>query len=124
MLPKHLVYLERKEGGPHSLTHFDVCHVGPADTITVPSELAREAEKFITGALPGRAIQQIDRFEFKYKAPGICISSALDRAEYADYGQTVYGMVKPWGDLRLGDHTPPLIDLSDPLNMNYFNGAF
>ena len=112
VLPKGLVSLKRQE--VHSLTHFDVCHIGPNENIVAPLELAREAEKFITGALPGRVIQDITRFEFKYKDPGLCISSALDRAEYNDYGQTVYGMVKPWGDLRLGDYQAVHGDLSTP----------
>src|ERR1700746_287050 len=46
MLPKELISIKR-EGGLRSLTHFDVCHIGPEKPIRVPREIAREIEKFI-----------------------------------------------------------------------------
>ena len=113
MLPKGLVSIERKDG-TRTLTHFDVCHIGPGSPIRVPPDIAREAERFITDALPYREIQDITRFEFKYKDPGLCLSSALDRPEFTDLGQTVYGLVKPWGTLRLGDYQALHGDLSTP----------
>jgi hypothetical protein len=113
VLPKGLVSLERGDG-PHSLTHYDVCHIGPGSPILVPSEIAREVEKFVKALLPWTRVHDMTRFEFKYKDPGLCISSALDRAERADMGQTTYGLVKPWGTLRLGDYQAIHGDLKTP----------
>lgn len=113
VLPKGLVSINRPDG-IRDLTHFDVCHIGPANNIVVPIEIAREVEQFVRKLLPWAKTEDISRFEFKYKDPGLCISSALDRAERADMGQTVYGMVKPWGDIRLGDYQVIHGDLSTP----------
>jgi hypothetical protein len=113
VLPKGLATIDR-EDGPRTLTHFDVCHIGPDQNIIVPKEIAREVENFIHKLLPQTEIQDISRFEFKYKNPGLCISSALDRPDIKDYGQTVYGMVKPWGDIRLGDYQIVTGDLATP----------
>jgi hypothetical protein len=117
VLPKGLVSIER-EDGPRSLTHFDVCHIGPANDIVVPKEIAGEVEKFIVKLLPWSKVHDISRFAFKYKDPGLCISSALDRPDIKNFGQTVYGMVKPWGDIRLGDYQTVHGDLSTPFKQD------
>jgi hypothetical protein len=102
VLPKGLISIER-EGSPRSLTHFDVCHIGPEPNIRVDPEIAREIEKFIA-RLSGGSAEDITRFNFLFKKPGLCISTALDRPDHAAFGQTAYGVVKPWGDIRLGDY--------------------
>lgn len=113
VLPKGLLSVER-EDGPRSLTHFDVCHIGSGTSIIAPRELAEETRKFIGTFLPHQHVHDITRFEFLYKEPGLCIATALDRPDSAEYGQTAYGMVKPWGAIRLGDYRAVAGDLSTP----------
>lgn len=113
VLPKGLISIERKDG-PHSLTHFDVCHIGPGYPIRIAPEIAREIEKFVAKLLPGTPIADVSRYDFLYKAPGICLSAALDRPEEDFLGQTVYGMVKPWGEIRLADYRAVSGDLFTP----------
>jgi hypothetical protein len=113
VLPKGLISLER-EGTPRSLTHFDVCHIGPQTQIRVDPEIAREMEKFIVKFLPEQKAHNLTRLDFLYKEPGLCIATALDRPDYDYLGQTVYGMVKPWGDIRIADYQAVSGDLSTP----------
>ena len=44
VLPKGLISIER-EGTPRSLTHFDVCHIGPEAKIGIAPEIAREIDR-------------------------------------------------------------------------------
>jgi hypothetical protein len=119
VLPKGLLAVERADG-PHSLTHFDVCHIGAGTKITASPELAEETKRFIRTLLPGRQqpIYDITRFEFLYEKPGLCIASALDRPDNAAYGQTVYGSVKPWGEIRIADYRAVSGDLSTPFTQD------
>jgi hypothetical protein len=64
----------------------------------------------------GYPIYDITRFDFDFllKEPGLCVSTALDRPDNVAYGQTVYGMVKPWGQIRISDYRAMTGDLSTP----------
>lgn len=117
VLPKGLLSVER-EDGTRTLTHFDVCHIGPGTRINASAELAREIEKFIKAFLPAARIYDITRFDFLYRDPGIVVATALDRPDHVDYGQTVYSTVKPWGSIRLGDYRAVTGDLSTPFGQD------
>lgn len=117
VLPKGLLSIERLgEGDPQSLTHFDLCQVGPPPEAGISPDpiIAREVENFLHKFLPEARLYDMTRFDILYKAPGLCISSALDRPDEEFFGQTAYGMVKPWGEIHLGDYQAVTGDLSTP----------
>lgn len=113
-LPLGLITIER-EDGIHSLTHFDICKIGPTNGIHAPREIAREVGAF--GAklhrIPNPRL--MEKYDFLYKENGVCISSALDKGEYSEISQTVYGLTKPWGTFRISDYHALEGDLKSPV---------
>jgi len=125
VLPKGLISIERDDG-QHSLTHFDVCQIDPDEGVRIPLDIGTEFDHFLAWMEPNKRFRSFNRVEMLYKEHGICISSALDVPETPDVAQTLYGMVKPWGAIRVEDYravegslaTPFPKDASDQVLLN------
>lgn len=115
VLPLGLLSVDRN-GVRHSLTHFDICRVDPEKGIKCPREIALEIDQFCKATNPDLArLGSVANFEYRHHDAGIALTTALDRPDNPRLSQTIYAVVKPWGDIRVTDYQTITGDLASPL---------
>jgi hypothetical protein len=116
VLPRGPLAIERP-GGTRYLTHFDVCqlHRDGNTVIKFDKELAMEMDQLASRITkgPNRRVLELTDFTYKFD-DGIVITSALDRPETNLADQTVYGLAKPWGDIKIREYSAVQGDLDTP----------
>jgi hypothetical protein len=118
VLPLGLISVER-DGQVYSLTHFDICRVDPEKGIKAPLEIAQEIDRFLRITKSDLALLgSAEKFEYRHQTSGIAISTALDQPDNPRLSQTLYAVVKSWGDIRIADYQAEGGELGSPLRQD------
>jgi len=117
VLPSLLLPIARREK-VHWLTHFDVCKIDATGSLMYPTALAREVDTFIAKMEKVPNHHRLELVGFAYPDDGICIGASLNQPDTELVDETVYGVTKPWGAIRVGDYKGVTGDLSSPFNQD------
>lgn len=116
VLPRYLISIERASQ-TLCLTHFEVCYSPLGKPFECPRNIAREIDQFTADFRERQNYHCLERGRFSYKdrEDGVGFSAALDRPDNDRVHQTIYGLAKPWGPIKLGESRAVTGDLHSPL---------